>query len=109
MYDPSAQRLELDDALYPDVLNGIITATIRIGKRPIELGPLAFTATRAGYLPVMVFVSSVIETTLIGIADIHAQRAGWINHDTAVAVLQTIYPEAKMDTPMTVILFERAM
>lgn len=109
MFDSTAPQLQLDDSLYPGVLDGTITATIRIGDRPLEPGRMMFTATRAGYLPVLVYVSSVIKTTMIGLADIHAQRAGWRDAETAMVMLRDIYPEAKLDTPMTVLLFDRVV
>lgn len=109
MLDPKAPSLLLDDTLFPGVLDGTITASIRIGDRPIEPGRLMLTATRGGYLPLMVFVSSVIKTTLIGIADVHAKRAGSGDTEGAIAALRSLYPEAKLDTPFTVLLFDRVM
>jgi hypothetical protein len=108
MLDASTPNLLLDDALFPGVLDGSITASIRIGDRKIEPGRMTFAATNGNYLPLTVFVSSVIKTTLIGIADVHARRAGHGSDEAAMAWLREKYPEANPDTPMTVILFERA-
>lgn len=107
MIDPSLPSLMLDDGLYPDVLSGVITASIRIGDRPIETGRIMFAATNGGYLPIIVYVTSVIHTTFVGIADVHAKRAGYRDAEDAMAALRVFYPEAKLDTPMTVLLFER--
>lgn len=107
MQDNSIPMMLLDDSFYPGVLDGTITATIRIGDRPMQQGRMMFQATNGGYLPLMVYATSIIHTTLIGIADIHAQRAGYQDSEHAIEALKEFYPEAKLDTPMTVVLFER--
>lgn len=99
--------LQLDDHYFPNVLNGIITATIRIGDRPITPGNLLFIATNANYLPLLVTVDRVIHTTWLGISDHDARLAGYPDADVARDVLLTTYPEAKPDTPFTIIRFSR--
>lgn len=109
MSNTSLPTMQLDDTFYRQVLDGTISATIRIGKRPISEGRLLFTATNGGYLPLVVYVEKVIHTTLIGIADRDAQLAGYVDGDHAREALDAFYPEAKLDTPFTVIRFERVL
>ena len=101
------QSLLLDDHWFPSLLNGTLRATIRIGERPIQMGRLIFRATNGTYLPAFVFVEKVINTTLIGINEFDAQLAGYATFEMARDDLMLTYPEAKLDTPFTVIRFER--
>lgn len=101
------QKLELDEAFYPRVLEGSITATIRIGDRPIVPGSMMFLAAHGGYLPLIVGVDYVIKTTWLGISDYDAQLAGYSDGDVARDAMMELYPETKPDTPFTIIRFTR--
>ena len=107
MITESAQTLLLDDRFFRRVLEGSITASIRIGERPIAPGRLLFIATHGGYLPLMVYVERIIETTFAGITDTDAILSGYEDAETARRDLLIFYPSIKETTPMTVIRFER--
>lgn len=107
VFDESAQTLLLDDRFFRRVLEGGITASIRIGERPISTGRLLFVATKGSYLPLMVYVDRTIETTFAGITDTDAILSGYEDAETARRDLLVFYPTIRETTPMTVIRFER--
>lgn len=100
--------LELDDSYYPSVLQGTTTATIRIGERVnLQPGRFTFKAANAGYLPLMMNADLIIRTTWLGISDHDAQLAGYRDGDHAREDMLQRYPEAKPDTPFSIIRFSR--
>lgn len=102
------QNLLLDDTLFNDVLSGKQRATIRIGVRPITLGPLVFKATRAGYLPLKVWVSSVSTKMAAHVTDDEARLAGAKDAEDLIRILTGFYPDnMKPTTPVTIIEFTR--
>lgn len=102
------QTLELDDLYFQPVLAGQVTATIRIGHRPIDEGTLIFKSPNANYLPLMVIVEHVIKTTFLGISDHDAQLAGYRDGEHAREDMRFIYPDmTSLDTPFTIIRFGR--
>ena len=97
----------LDDRFFRGVLERSITASIRIGDRPVELGRLVFLAANGGYLPLMVNVDQLVSTTFAGINDSDARASGFMDAEEARSALLEFYPLIKPSTPMTVIRFER--
>jgi hypothetical protein len=104
---PDTQTLLLDDRFFHGVLNGLITASLRIGERNITPGRLVFIATSGGYLPLEVYVERLIHTTFAGINDYDAVLAGYDDAETARRSLLSFYPSIAPTTPVTVIRFER--
>lgn len=99
--------LDLDDSFFQPVLAGRVTATIRIGDRPIETGGMRFKSVDASYLPLTVMVDHVIKTTFLGISDYDAQLAGYRDGEEAREDMRRRYPEAELDTPFTIVRFAR--
>lgn len=97
----------LDDQFFRGVLEGSITATIRIGDRPAELGRLTFMAARGGYLPLLVNINQIIPVTYAGINDVDARLSGFTDAEDARRALLEFYPLIRPSTPMTVLRFER--
>lgn len=100
--------LDLDDSFFQPILAGSITATIRIGDRPIESGGMRFKSIAATYLPLTVLVDHVVKTTFLGISDYDAQLAGYADGEEARADMRRRYPETELDTPFTIVRFSRA-
>lgn len=101
------QSLLLDERFFHGVLNGRITASLRIGERAVSPGRLVFVSTHGGYLPATVYVEQIIQTTFAGISDTDAMLAGYDDGEMARRNLLDFYPTIAASTPVTVIRFER--
>lgn len=106
IYDDD-QTLLLDDRFFRRVLDGSITASLRIGERPIQPGRLVFLATNGGYLPATVYVERIINTSFAGISDTDAILAGYEDGDAARQAILYFQPAIVGSTPVAVIRFER--
>jgi hypothetical protein len=104
---PDDQTLLLDDRWFRRVMEGSITASIRVGERQVTPGRLTFIATYGNYLPLSVYVERLVETTFAEITNSDAFLAGYVDADFARRELLDFYPSIQPTTPMTVIRFER--
>lgn len=110
MTDPTElpiTHLMMDDSLFPDVLAGALTNSVRLGYRPVILGPLLLKATRSGYLPLTVIVTKVTQGHLSEITDADAKRLGSTDALSLFAKLRRFYPKIVGSSAVTIIEFDR--
>ncbi len=97
--------LMMDDKNFPGVMSRAVRSTIRIGPRKFQQGPLQLLAIRGGYLPQVVWVESVRETTVENLLVKDAENAGFSDYNSLIADLAIYYPKLSGKTPVTVIEF----
>lgn len=98
-------QLMLDDRNFPGVMSRQVRASVRIGPRKFNQGPLQLLATRGGYLPQVVWVERVRETTVEALTDADVKSSGFDSYSQLVGDLASYYPKIKGTTPVTVIEF----
>lgn len=98
-------QLMLDDRNFQGIMNRRVRSSVRIGPRKFNQGPLQLLATRGGYLPQVVWVERVRETTVEALTQADVTSAGFESYSELVGDLATYYPKIKATTPVTVIEF----
>jgi hypothetical protein len=93
--------------LFEPILRGTKTCTIRLGSRPITLGPLLFRSTaKQDNLQVEVNVTDVIVKRAGDITDEEAQKDGVQSAKDLFTRIRVFYPNLVDDDIITVITFE---
>lgn len=99
------QIMILADDLYPDVIDGRKTCTVRAGKRLIDLGPMRFESASGTLPPINVNVYSVSYMYAGAIPDDVAQRDGANNGLDLFNALHRFYPDLELSDVVTVVDF----
>lgn len=101
----SVQCLKLADDLFPALIARRKTATIRLGKRSIDLGDLIFEAVEGKYPNEDVFVHKVRYAEFKDLTDADAQLGGVTSADELRADLRRFYPDIQSSSIVTIIEF----
>lgn len=98
------QTLMLAEDLFPALVTGQKTVTIRTGDRDIKLGKLRFASTE-GRIPVDVDVYRVTKTYMCELSDDLAQRDGAANATEMFEAMKRFYPNINWDSVITIVEF----
>ncbi|TJW14443.1 MAG: ASCH domain-containing protein [Mesorhizobium sp.] len=99
--------LKLADDLFPGLLNGEKTCTIRSGRRDIQLGPLVFESVSGELNQVTVEVISVIYMRAGDIPDDLARADGARDGTELLDAMKRFYPDLKSESEITAVIFHQ--
>jgi hypothetical protein len=95
-----SQRLELPDSLFPDLMRGAKTDTLRWNEGKIELGYLEFFSAKNPDLTALVIVTGTRKGSMADFA-----KSNKMTVDQFMATMQKHYPDIKPDAKITQIEF----
>ena len=100
------QELKLANDLFWGVFDGSKKATIRLGKRDITLGTLAFEAATDGGWGIIVKVTKVTHKKLSELTDEESRLDGASNAAEMAEAMKAFYPNITTDSDITIIEFD---
>lgn len=98
------QKMWLVDDLFPPLLAGDKTCTIRAGKRDFTTGPMTFESKNG--LHATVNVTEVRHKRLRDLTDREAQMDGALNAQDMAGALKRFYPDIGPDSDITIVLYD---
>lgn len=104
--DVPMSELFLANHLFPTLLNGTRTNTVRSKHRNIPLGPLTIKPVEPGYEAVEVQVVRVDHILLKDIPLDTVRANGSDTHDALLHDMRGFYPDMTFESPVTVVHFE---
>lgn len=99
------QELKLADDLFPSLLAGSKTCTIRAGKRDYTAGPLVFSAVNSNQSTV-VKVTAVVHKKLGELTDDEAQKDGAATAAEMAQALKRFYPDITAESDITIVTYD---